>query len=50
MKGYTVEIILAWAFLFVGLISQDPDYFTASGVFAVAVQIGMSRKKRGGEG
>ena len=46
MKGYTVEMILAWLFLFLGIVLRNPTYFIASGLFAIAVQIGISRKER----
>ena len=43
-----IECILAWMFLFVGIVSQNPNYFIASGAFAIATQIYLHRK--GGEG
>lgn len=42
-----IECILAWIFLFVGIASQNPDYFIASGIFAAAAQI--SRFHDGGD-
>lgn len=46
MEGYAVEFVLAWVFLFWGIVSHNPTYFIASGTFAIAMQIGMSRNKR----
>lgn len=44
-----IECVLAWIFLFVGIVSLNPDYFIESGAFAVASQIYLYRTK-GGEG
>lgn len=46
MKGYVIETILAWAFLVCGIVFKNPTYFIASGLFAIAMQIGLSRDKR----
>lgn len=41
-----VECIAAWILLLVGIISGNPQWFIASGVFAVATQIsGLVDKK-----
>ena len=44
-----IECVLAWIFLFVSIVSLNPNYFIASGVFAVAAQIYLHRTK-GSEG
>jgi hypothetical protein len=46
MNRYIIELVLAWGFLLVGIISKQSDYFIASGLFAVAVQIGRSREEK----
>lgn len=40
------ECILAWVFLFTGVVTQDPTYFVASGAFVIATQIDLWRKKK----
>ncbi|MEE1357647.1 MAG: hypothetical protein UHG68_08820 [Clostridia bacterium] len=42
-----IEAILAWLCLFIGAVTQNANYFIASGVFAVAAQIELYRKKGG---
>ena len=44
--NYIFELILTLAFLGCGVVSQDPIYFTASGLFAVAMQIGVWRSEK----
>lgn len=34
-----IEGIICWICLFIGLITQNPNYLIASGVFAIAAQI-----------
>lgn len=41
-----IEAALAWISLFVGLITQNPNYFIASGCFAIATQIYLMRKDK----
>lgn len=40
-----IESILAWVMLFIGVLTGNPNYLIASGVFAVASRIGMLRKE-----
>ena len=42
-----IECALAWILLFVGIISQNANYFIASGVFAVALH--LYRMRKGGD-
>lgn len=42
------ELIVAWLCLIRGLITQNPNYFIASGAFAIATQIWLYRTKGGG--
>ena len=42
-----IEGIISWICLFIGLITQNPNYLIASGVFAIATQIELYRKKGG---
>ena len=42
-----IEAILAWLCLFIGIVTKNANYFIASGVFAVAAQIELYRKKGG---
>ena len=44
MKHNMFEFALAWIFLFIGIVTQTPTYFIASGVFAVAGQVEKLRK------
>lgn len=44
-----IECLLAWSLLFVGIATQDANYFIASGIFAVATQIWLCRTKGGGD-
>lgn len=46
---YVFEFILTLIFLFCGVIFRNPTYFTASGLFAIAMQIGMWRSDNNGE-
>lgn len=41
-----IEGILSWIMLFMGIIINNPLYFIASGVFAVAAQIWMVRESK----
>lgn len=38
-----IEGILSWVMLFIGAYKESPLYFIASGVFAVAAQIWLTR-------
>lgn len=40
-----IECALAWIFLFAGLFAKEPICFVASGVFAIAAQICISRER-----
>ena len=40
---YIIEFILTCVFLIWGFLLNDPTYFIASGLFAVAMQIGLWR-------
>ena len=42
-----IEGIVSWICLFIGLATRNPNYLIASGVFAVAAQIELYRKKGG---
>lgn len=42
-----IEAIFAWLCLFIGIVTQNANYFIASGVFAVAAQIELYRNKGG---
>jgi hypothetical protein len=44
-----IEAILAWLCLFIGIATQNANYFIASGAFAIAAQIELYRKKGGKE-
>lgn len=44
-----IECVVAWICLFVGFITQNPNYLIASGIFAIAAQIELCRKKGGKE-
>ena len=39
-----IECIISWICLFIGLITQNPNYLIASGVFAIATQICLHRE------
>ena len=41
-----VELIAYWIFLFVGIITGNPQWCIASGAFAVAVQISRIADKK----
>lgn len=41
-----IEFILAWICLFGGVITQNPNYYIASGCFAIATQIYLLRKDK----
>lgn len=45
-----VECIVAWICLAIGFITQNPNYFIASGAFAVAAQIYLHRKGGASDG
>lgn len=47
MWGEVIECVISWICLFVGLITQNPNYLIASGAFAIATQIELYRKKGG---
>lgn len=40
---YIIEFLLTLIFLYCGLVFADTNYFVASGLFAIAMQIGMLR-------
>ena len=40
-----IEAIFAWLCLFIGIVTQNANYFIASGAFAIATQIALYRKK-----
>ena len=42
-----LEAVFAWVFLLMGVITQNPTYFVASGTFAIASRIYFDMK--GGE-
>ena len=39
-----IECAVAWICLFIGFITQNPNYLIASGAFAIATQIYLHRK------
>ena len=41
-----IECLLAWMMLFLGLLTGNPLYLIASGVFAVASRIGGKEDKK----
>jgi hypothetical protein len=44
-----IEGILAWFMLFIGVLTGNPNYLIASGVYAVASRVGMLRKEDEGK-
>ena len=44
-----IECIVAWFCLFIGIISGNPSWYIASGVFAIAVQVDRLIHKMDGD-
>lgn len=45
-----IECFVAWFCLFIGIFSGNPQWYIASGVFAVATQICRIANKKEGKG